>query len=328
MKYAKLGTTDISVSKICIGGMSFGKDEAHPEVWALDEHETEAMIGHAFDLGVNFIDTANAYAQGRSEEMIGKALKSLSIPRDKAVIATKVFFNEGRLKKDAILREIDGSLKRLRTDYVDLYQIHRFDYDTPIEETLETLDSLVKAGKVRAIGASAMYGYQLHNMQLAAEKNGWTLFSTLQNHYNLLYREDEHELIPVAQQYHMSLIPFSPLAAGHLARNTWASGSVRDQKDQTAHTKYDATMESDMKIVARVEEIAGKYGVSMSEVALAWHHAKGVASPIVGATKISHFDQAVRSVDLTLTEDDVAYLEELYVPHRLMGQIQHNGTMY
>ena len=328
MKYEALGTTEISVSKICIGGMSFGKDEAHPDVWALDEKETEAMIGHAFDLGVNFIDTANAYAMGKSEEMIGKAVRSLGIPRDKIVIATKVFFNEGKLKKEAILREIDLSLKRLQMDYVDLYQIHRFDYDTPIEETMEALDSLVKAGKVRALGTSAMYGYQLHNMQLCAERNGWTLFSTLQNHYNLLYREDEHELIPVAQQYHMSLIPFSPLAAGHLARNTWNSGSARDQKDQTMHTKYDASMESDMKIVNRVEETAKKYGVSMSEVALAWHYAKGVTSPIVGATKVSHFDQAVKSVDLTLSEEDVKYLDELYVPHRLMGQIQHDGKMY
>ncbi|MDD6230563.1 MAG: aldo/keto reductase, partial [Lactimicrobium massiliense] len=193
MKYVNLGRTDIRVSRLAVGGMSFGKASEDFHLWTLDQDRTTEMIGHALDLGVNFIDTANQYSHGTSEEYIGKALKDLGIARDKVVIATKVYFNEGHLSREAIMREIDGSLTRLGTDYVDLYQIHRFDYDTPIEETMEALHDLVRAGKVRAIGASAMYGYQFHNMQICAEKHGWTLFSTMQNHYNLLYREDERE---------------------------------------------------------------------------------------------------------------------------------------
>ncbi|WP_279074984.1 aldo/keto reductase [Alloscardovia omnicolens] len=185
------------------------------------------MIKQALDLGVNFIDTANTYAHGTSEEFIGGALKTLGVKREDVVLVTKVYFNEGKLSRSAIKREIDGSLQRLGVDYVDLYQIHRFDYDTPIEETMETLDELVKAGKVRALGASAMYGYQFHNMQIIAEKNGWTQFSTMQNHYNLLYREDERELIPVCKQYGVSLVPYSPLAAGHLTRSTWDSSAFK-----------------------------------------------------------------------------------------------------
>jgi len=255
-------------------------------------------------------------------------MKKLGIPRDKAVVATKVFFNEGCLKKTAILREIDASLARLGTDYVDLYQIHRFDYDTPIEETMEVLDSLVKAGKVRAIGASAMFGYQFHNMQIAAEKNGWTLFSTMQNHYNLLYREDEHELIPVCRQYHVSLIPFSPLAGGHLSHKGWESGTKRSDTDRVMVNKYDHAKENDLQIIDRVAEVAEKYNASMTEVALAWHFAKDVASPIVRATKAAHFDQAVKAVDMELSAEDIDYLEELYVPHELVGPILQNRKMY
>ena len=199
MKYVNLGNTDIKVSRICVGGMSFGEASENFHQWTLDKDDTQAMIEHAYGLGVNFIDTANVYSSGTSEEYIGAALKSLGIPRDKVVLASKVYFNDGKLSREAILREVEGTLTRLQTDYLDLYQIHRFDYDTPIEETMETLDSLVKSGKVRAIGASAMYGYQFHNMQICAEKNGWTKFSTMQNHYNLLYREDERELIPDMQ---------------------------------------------------------------------------------------------------------------------------------
>lgn len=321
MKYTKLGNTDITVSKICVGGMSFGEASEKFHRWTLDKEETKNMIAHAYDLGVNFIDTANQYSFGTSEEYIGSALKELGIPREKIVLASKVYFNEGHLSKEAIRREIEGTLKRLQTDYLDLYQIHRFDYDTPIEETMETLDALVKEGKVRALGASAMYGFQFHNMQICAEKNGWTLFSTMQNHYNLLYREDERELIPVCEQYNVSRIPYSPLAGGHLTHTGWKTDSKRSQTDVVLARKYDAYEENDTQIINRVYEVAEKYGVSMTEVALSWQYAKGVASPIVGATKVPHFDAAVRAVDLILTEEDVRYLEEPYIPHTISGAI-------
>ena len=321
MKYTFLGSTDIRVSQICIGGMSFGEASEKFHQWTLDRKDTEAMLAHAFELGVNFIDTANTYSFGTSEKYIGDALKDLGIPRDKVVLASKVYFNEGKLSREAILREIDGTLERLQTDYLDLYQIHRFDYGTPMEETMEALDSLIKAGKVRALGASAMYGYQFHNMQITAEKHGWTKFSTMQNHYNLLYREDERELIPVCRQYDVSLIPYSPLAGGHLSHTGWESGTKRSDTDKVIRSKYDADKENDLEIIGRVAELAEKYDVTMSEIALAWHFAKGVAAPIVGATKISHFDDAVRAVDLQLTPEDVAYLEELYKPHRIVGAL-------
>lgn len=321
MKYTKLGNTDITVSQICVGGMSFGKASEEFHQWTLDQSATQDMIKHAYELGVNFIDTANCYSFGTSEEYIGHSLKNLGIPRDKVALASKVFFNDGKLGKAAILREIDGTLKRLQTDYLDLYQIHRFDYGTPIEETMETLDSLVKAGKVRAIGASAMYGYQFHNMQICAERNGWTKFSTMQNHYNLLYREDERELIPICRQYNVSLIPYSSLAGGHLTHKTWESGSKRSDTDKVLKDKYDRAKDNDMQIIQRVSELADKYGVTMTEIALAWHFAKGVASPIVGATKVAHFDDAVRAADMTLTDEDVKYLEEVYAPHEIVGAL-------
>lgn len=215
----------------------------------------------------------------------------------------------------------DGSLERLGTDYVDLYIIHRFDYDTPIEETMEALDSLVKAGKVRALGASAMYGYQFYNMQLAAERNGWTPFVSMQNHYNLLYREDERELIPICNQQNVSRTPYSPLAAGRLSRLEWKADTKRSQTDKTAISKYDSTQETDYAIVLRVNELAKKYGATMTQIALAWQLAKGVISPIIGATKVKYFDDAAGTFHIKLTEDDIAYLEELYVPHKIVGAI-------
>lgn len=321
MKYAKLGNTDIEVSRICVGGMSFGKATEDFHMWTLDQKHTTAMIAHATELGVNFIDTANCYAHGTSEEYIGNAIDELKIPREKIVLASKVYFNEGKLSKDAINHEIDGTLKRLGTDYLDLYQIHRFDYDTPIEETMEALDGLVKSGKVRAIGASAMYGYQFHNMQVTAEKNRWTLFSTMQNHYNLLYREDERELIPICEQYHVARIPYSPLAGGHLTHSGWTTDSKRSQTDKTLRKKYDQAMENDMVIIARVEELAKRYGVSMTQIALAWQLKKGVTAPIVGATNVPHFDDAVAAVNLILTDEDVSYLEEVYARHKVVGAL-------
>lgn len=321
MQYAELGNTGIQVSRICVGGMSFGKPFEDFHLWTQDQEKTTAMIAHAMELGVNFIDTANTYAHGTSEEFIGNALKTLGVQRDKVVIASKVYFNEGKLKKDAILREIDGTLKRLQTDYLDLYYIHRFDYDTPIEETMEALDSLVKAGKVRALGASAMYGYQFHNMQVAAEQNGWTKFSVMQNHYNLLYREDEREMIPICRQYGVSLVPYSPLAGGHLTHLGWTSDSKRSQTDRTIRNKYDHAMENDLKIIQRVDEVAKKNGVSMTQVALAWLFKKGAVAPIVGATSVPHFDDAVAAVDMTLSDEDAAYLEEIYDCHKIVGAL-------
>ena len=240
------------------------------------------------------------------------------------MIASKVYFNEGRLSRKAVLREIDGTLSRLGTDYLDLYIIHRFDYDTPIEETMEALHDLVKAGKVRALGASAMYGYQFYNMQLAARDNNWTPFSAMENHYNLLYREDEHELIPICKQMNVSLMPYSPLAAGHLARPRWQSDTLRGKTDRVAMGKYDRTEAQDMLIVERVKELAEKHACKMSQIALAWQWAKGIASPIIGATKAQYFDDAAGALEIRLTEEEVSYLEELYVPHPIAGAIDKN----
>ena len=322
MEYTKLGKTDIEISKVCVGCMSFGKAGTMHD-WTLNETDTEAVVKHALDLGINFFDTANGYSAGTSEEYLGRALKK-NIARDKVVLASKVYFNPGRLSRKAIFHEIDGTLKRLGTDYLDLYIIHRFDYETPIEETMQALDELVKAGKVRALGASAMYGYQFYNMQLAARENGWTPFSAMENHYNLLYREDERELIPICKQMGVSLMPYSPLAAGHLTRPTWNTDTLRSKTDRVAMGKYDSTEKQDMQIVRRVQELAQKYGVKMQQIALAWHWAKGVTSPIVGATKARYLDDAADALKIKLTAEDVAYLEEPYLPHRIVGAIDCN----
>ena len=293
MEYAKLGNTDIEVSKLCVGCMSFGKAGTLHD-WTVDEAETEKIVKHALDLGINFFDTANGYSEGTSEEYLGRAIKK-NIARDKVVIASKVYFNPGRLSSAAIHREIEGTLERLGTDYLDLYIIHRFDYDTPIEETMEALNDLVVSGKVRAIGASAMYGYQFYNMQLVAR-----------------------------DQMNVSLMPYSPLAAGHLTRPEWNSDSIRSRTDKAAMGKYDSTQKQDMEIVRRVHALAEKYGVKMQQIALAWEWAKGVTSPIIGATKASHFDDAAGAFAVKLSEEDIAYLEEPYVPHRIVGAIDHN----
>lgn len=320
MQYEQLGNTGITVSKLCAGCMSFGKPSADFHEWTLNPEETEQTVKKALDLGINFFDTANTYAHGTSEEYLGAALKK-NTARDKVVIATKVYFNEGHLSKEAIMREIDGSLKRLNTDYVDLYIIHRFDYHTPIEETMEALDSLVKAGKVRALGASAMYGYQFQNMQHCAENNGWNKFVSMQNHYNLLYREDEREMIPICKQGAIALTPYSPLASGRLARIQWKNDSKRSRTDKMASQKYDATQEADSLIVKRAAEIAEKHQVKLSQVAIAWQFEKGITSPIIGATKPEYFDDAAGALDIHLTEEEVDYLEQLYVPHKIVGAL-------
>ena len=320
MDYIKLGNSDIEVSRFCLGCMSFGDPASKMHDWTLNPEQSETIIKHALDLGINFIDTANTYSSGTSEEYVGRAIKR-NIARDKVILATKVYFNEGHLSKTAIEREIEGSLRRLGTDYVDLYIIHRFDYSTPIEETMAALHHLVQSGKVRALGASAMYGYQFYNMQLVAKQNGWTPFVSMQNHYNLLYREDERELIPVCKQFNVSLTPYSPLAAGRLSRLEWQTNTLRSKTDKTAVAKYDSTQQIDMNIVKMVYEIAQKYAVTMTQVALAWQFAKGVASPIIGATKTQYLDDAVGALKLSLTKDDIAYLEELYLPHRIVGAL-------
>lgn len=266
MEYTKLGNTDIAISKLCVGCMSFGKAGTMHD-WTLNEADTEQVVRHALSLGINFFDTANGYSAGTSEEYLGRALKK-NIARSDVVIASKVYFNPGRLSAPAIHREINGTLQRLGTDYLDLYIIHRFDYETPIEETMEALNDLVKAGKVRAIGASAMYGYQFYNMQLAARDHGWAQFQAMENHYNLLYREDERELIPICKQMGVSLIPYSPLAAGHLTRPEWTTDTLRSRTDRVAMGKYDRTKEQDLEIVHRVHTLAERCGVKRQQIAL------------------------------------------------------------
>lgn len=320
MQYTTLGNSGIKVSKFCLGCMSFGDPASNMHAWTLDPSASEAIIKHALDLGINFFDTANCYSAGTSEEYLGRAIRR-GAARDKVVLASKVYFNEGNLSKTAIAREIEGTLKRLGTDYLDLYIIHRFDSSTPIEETMQALDSLVKAGKVRALGASAMYGYQFYNMQLCARDNGFTPFVSMQNHYNPLYREDERELIPICKQMNVALTPYSPLAAGRAARPNWEADTLRSKTDKVAHGKYDSTEEQDKKIAARIREIAEKYGVSMTAVTFAWHFAKGVASPIIGATKKKYLDDAVSAFNLNLTEEDIAYIDEPYIPHKIVGAL-------
>ncbi|MFL2028262.1 aldo/keto reductase [Loigolactobacillus zhaoyuanensis] len=323
MQYANLGQSDIKVSKICIGAMSFGKPGTMHD-WSLDYPASEKIIQHALSLGINFFDTANVYSAGTSEDYLGRALKNNQVPRDQVVLASKVYFNPGRLSSAAIHREIDASLKRLGTDYLDLYIIHRFDYDTPIEETMAALNDLVKAGKVRAIGASAMYGYQFANMQQVAKDHGWAQFQTMENHYNLLYREDERELIPICQQMGVSLMPYSPLAAGHLSHHQWQVNTLRSQTDRVAMGKYDRAETEDLRIVEQVYQLAKQHNVSMTQIALAWLWAKGVTAPIVGSTKAAHLDEAVAALALQLTPADMQSLEELYVPHEIVGAIDQN----
>ena len=324
MEYIKLGQTDLTVSRLCLGGLSFGEIIAGGHPWLLDQAASTGMIAHVLDRGVNFIDTANKYAAGTSELFIGRALRALHVPRERVVLATKVYYNlttEEHLTKKAILAEVEGSLRRLQTDYIDLYQIHRFDSATPIEETMEALDKLVREGKVRYLGASSMYGYQFHNMMLAAERNGFAPFCTMQNHYNLLYREDERELIPVCRQYGVSLIPYSPLASGHLARPLSSDATARSSTDRIAARRYDQTLADDAPIIDKTADIAREHQVPMCAVALAWLLRRGVAAPIVGATKVSHFDDALKALDLQLSDEEMAALEAPYRPHPVSGAL-------
>ena len=318
MEYTQLGSSGIKVSRLCLGCMSFGDPASKMHAWTLDPDKSEEIIKHALDLGINFFDTANTYSAGTSEEYLGRAIKR-NVARDKVVLASKVYFNEGKLSAAAIEREIEGSLKRLGTDYLDLYIIHRFDYDTPIEETMLALHKLVKAGKVRALGASAMYGYQFYNMQLAARDRGLTMFSSMQNHYNPLYREDERELIPICRQMNVALTPYSPLAAGRCSRPNWEADTLRSKTDEVAMRKYDSTEDMDRAISARIAELAQKHSATMTQITLAWHFAKGVASPVIGATKTKYLDDAAGEFKVALTKEDVEYIDELYIPHKISG---------
>ncbi len=320
MEFTKLGNSGIEISRFCLGCMSFGDPASKMHAWTLKPEDSEKIIKHALDLGINFFDTANGYSAGTSEEYLGRAIKN-NVERDKVVLASKVYFNEGHLSKTAINREIEGTLKRLGTDYLDLYIIHRFDYGTPIEETMEALHGLIQSGKVRALGASAMYGYQFYNMQLCARDNNYTPFVSMQNHYNPLYREDERELIPICRQMNVALTPYSPLAAGRCARPEWETDTMRSKTDSVARGKYDSTEEQDKIIAARINELAKKYGTTMTRITFAWHFAKGVASPIIGATKEKYLDDAVGALDIKLSDEDVSYIDECYIPHKIVGAL-------
>lgn len=324
MDYVKLGNTGLDVSRLCLGCMGFGVAERWIHPWILDEDRSRPIIKNALELGINFFDTANVYSDGTSEEIVGRALKDFA-NRDEIVLATKVHFrmhqgpNGAGLSRKAIMCEIDKSLKRLGTDYVDLYQIHRWDYTTPIEETMEALHDVVKAGKARYIGASAMYAWQFLKALHVAEKNGWTRFVSMQNHLNLLYREEEREMLPLCKEEKIGVIPYSPLAGGRLTRDVQET-THRSETDQVAKSKYDATADTDRLIVEQVANIAEKRGVPRVQIALAWLLQKEpITAPIIGATKTSHLEDAVAALSITLTPDEIALLEEPYVPHPVVG---------
>ncbi|SFC67759.1 Predicted oxidoreductase [Alkalibacterium subtropicum] len=324
MRTVKFGNTGMDVTPICLGAMSFGDPENWIHDWVLKEEDSRKIIKHALDLGINFFDTANVYSRGESERILGKALNDFA-DREEIVVATKVHGsmrdkpNGGGLSRKNILHEIDQSLERLGMDYVDLYIIHRWDYDTPIEETMEALHDVVKSGKVRYIGASAMFAWQFQKAQHVAEKNGWTKFVSMQNHYNLLYREEEREMNPLCEDQKIALTPYSPLASGRLARD-WSVETERSKTDKIQEMKYGSTEEQDKSIADRVGELAEKKGVPRAQVALAWLlHQPQVVSPIIGATKAKYIDDAVAALDITLTKEEIDYLEELYVPHKVIG---------
>lgn len=324
MDYVKLGNTGLDVSRLCLGCMSFGVPERGTHQWVLNEELSRPIIKKALDYGINFFDTANAYSDGTSEEIVGRALKDFA-NRDEIVIATKVYMrmhkgpNGAGLSRKAIMAEIDNSLKRLGTDYVDLYQIHRWDYKTPIEETMEALHDVVKAGKARYIGASSMYAWQFMKAQNIAERNGWTKFVSMQNHLNLLYREEEREMLPLCREEKIGVIPWSPLARGKLTRD-WVETTSRSETDEFGKTLYTYAVEADRKIVERVAELAAKREVPRAQIALAWVLQKApVTAPIIGVTKMPHLEDAVAAISIKLTPEEVAYLEEPYVPHPVRG---------
>jgi aryl-alcohol dehydrogenase-like predicted oxidoreductase len=321
MDYVRLGNTGLQVSRICLGTMSYGLPDRGAHPWSLPEEESREHLKHALELGITFFDTANVYSDGTSEEVLGRAVKDFA-QRDELVLATKVHGamspdRNGRgLSRKAIMREIDNSLRRLGTDYVDLYQIHRFDPHTPIEETVEALHDVVKAGKARYVGASSMWAWQFAAMLHAADLNGWTRFVSMQNHVNLLHREEEREMLPLCQAEGIGVIPWSPLARGRLTRD-WDAATNRSETDEFGQNLY---LDGDKVIVDRVAQVAAARGAGRAEVALAWLLGKpGITAPIVGATKLSHIDDAVAALDVHLTTEEVALLEQAYAPHAPVG---------
>ena len=320
MEYVTLGTSDLKVSKICLGCMSFGeKTKTWP--WTLDQAQTDIIIKKALDLGINFFDTANCYANGTSEVFIGNSFKKFVKDRKDIIVATKVRWNEGQLSKEAIFKEIEGSLKRLQMDYIDLYIIHRWDYDHPIEETMEALNELVKQKKVRYLGCSSIFPYQLAKANMIAKKNGWAPFISIQNHYNLIYREEEREMIQLLEEEKMVMTPYSVLAAGRLCRLP-EEESIRSKDDTNSDFKYGHCKDVDNKVIKRVKEVADKMKISMTLVSLAWMFSKKiVASALLGFTKVEQLEEAVKGLTIQLSEEDIKYLEELYVPHKLVGPL-------
>jgi len=324
MDYVRFGRSGLEVSRLCLGCMSYGVPERGPHPWSLGEAESRPFLRRALDLGINFFDTANVYSDGTSEEIVGRALEDFA-PRDEIVLATKVHGrmhkgpNGAGLSRKAILSEIDHSLRRLGTDYVDLYQIHRFDPHTPLEETLEALHDVVKAGKARYIGASSMYAWQFARALHLAERHGWTRFVSMQNYVNLLYREEEREMLPLCRAEGIAVMPWSPMARGRLTRD-WDQGSARAETDAFGRSLYAKTGEADRKVVEAVAAVAAARGVPRAQVALAWVlQQPGVSSPIVGATKLEHLDDAVAALSLRLSPEECAALEAPYVPHAVVG---------
>ncbi|CAI6060874.1 aldo/keto reductase [Cohnella sp. JJ-181] len=320
MEYVKLGRSGLEVSRLCLGCMSFGVPERGNAPWSLNEQESRPIIRHALESGINFFSTANMYSDGTSEEIVGRALKDFA-RRDEIAIATKVFVpmrqgpNGMGLSRKSIMTEIDNSLRRLGTNYVDLYQIHRWDPRTPIEETMETLHDLVKAGKVRYIGASSMSAWQFAKAQHVAERHGWTRFVSMENRLNLLYREEEREMLPLCQDEGVAVTPYLPLAAGRLTRD-WSARTARSENDRIASALFAKTEDADRQVAQRVAEVAANRGIPRAQIALAWLLQKeAVTAPIVGATKISHLEDAVSALTVRLTPEEIASLEELYVPH-------------
>ncbi len=324
MNYKNLGNTGLKVSELCLGCMTFGVPERGDHPWTLPEDQSRPLIRQAVDAGINYFDTANTYSDGTSEEIVGRSLKDF-MRRDEAVIATKVYFpmhkdpNSGGLSRKAIFAAIDASLRRLGSDYVDLYQIHRWDYATPIEETLEALHDVVKSGKARYLGASSMYAWQFSKALHLARQHHWTPFVSMQNHYNLLYREEEREMIPLCGAERVAVVPWSPLARGRLTR-AWATETARSRTDDYGNKLYESTVDADRTVVEQVAAIAAVRGVPKAQVALAWiTHKPFVTAPIIGASKPEHIEDAVAALRLRLEPAEVAQLEAPYVPHATLG---------
>ena len=319
MQYVKLGKSDLNVSKICLGCMSFGEKTKNLP-WTLDQEQTDIIVKKALDLGINFFDTANCYGNGSSETFIGNSFKKFVKDRKDIIVATKVRWNEGALSKEAIMREIDGSLKRLQMDYIDLYIIHRWDYEHPIEETMEALNELVKAKKVRYLGCSSIFPYQLLKANMIAREHGWAEFISIQNHYNLIYREEEREMMQLLEEEQMVMTPYSAMGSGRLCRLPTDEQTLRFKDDPNAVFKYAESKDIDAPVIKRVKEVADKMKISMALVALAWIYSKPlVASPVLGFTKVSQLEEASKVFSIKLDPEDVKYLEELYVPHPYKG---------